>query len=70
MDADRVAADETMVGTDEIHLPRPSVWPMVVAAGISLLCAGIALVLVISLIGALVLALGLSGWIQEISRGH
>ena len=70
MDVDRVAADETTLGPDDIHLPRPSVWPMVVAAGIRLLCAGIALVLVISLIGALVLALGLGGWIQEMSRGH
>lgn len=50
---------------DPIHLPDPSVWPVVLAGGISLICAGIAVGRIVGLVGAALFAIGLAGWIQE-----
>jgi len=52
----------------EIHLPRPTMWPAVMAAGITLLMAGLLLSLLFSLAGLLLFALALAGWIGELSH--
>ena len=50
------------------HLPPPSVWPVTLGAGVTLLAFGIPTSLWFSLFGAVVMALGLVGWIREMVR--
>jgi hypothetical protein len=65
------AAERTDPGRrGAIHLPPPSIWPLVVAGGISLLTAGVAVGPVVGVVGAALLVIGLGGWIQEMRRGH
>ncbi|MHB8647584.1 MAG: hypothetical protein ACYDAR_17525 [Thermomicrobiales bacterium] len=52
------------------HLPRPTYWPVVLAAGVMFLAWGIVTTLAITVIGLLLLALGLGGWIGELRHGH
>ncbi len=52
------------------HLPRPTYWPVVLAAGVMFLAWGIVTTIAISIIGVALLALGLGGWIGELRRGH
>jgi hypothetical protein len=51
------------------HLASPSVWPCTVAGGFTLLVFGILTSLALSLLGLLVMVLGLAGWIQELRHG-
>ena len=51
-----------------VHLPRPTVWPMVLAGGIALLLAGLVLSFVFSLAGVVLFGLALAGWIRELRR--
>ena len=50
----------------DVHLPSPSIWPAVCAAGITLVLFGILTSLVLSAVGALLIALALAGWIREL----
>ncbi len=52
------------------HLPRPTYWPVVLAVGILFLAWGIVTTIAISVIGLLLLALSLGGWIGELRHGH
>jgi hypothetical protein len=52
------------------HLPRPTYWPVVLAAGVVFLAWGIVTTLAISIIGLALLALALGGWIGELRRGR
>ena len=54
----------------QVELPGPSPWPMILAAGITLFCAGFALGAVVGVVGFLTLAIALGGWIQEMRHGH
>ncbi len=51
-------------------LPRPTYWPVVMAAGIVFMTWGIATTLAISAIGLALFALALGGWIGEWRHGH
>jgi hypothetical protein len=51
------------------HVPSPSVWPATVGAAVALLAFGVATSLALSALGALLLAFGLYGWIQELRHG-
>jgi hypothetical protein len=51
-----------------VHLPRPTVWPMVMAAGIVLGLSGLVLTLAFTLAGSIVFAIALAGWIRELRR--
>ena len=51
------------------HLPRPTYWPVVLAFGIMLLAWGIVTTLAISVIGLVIFALGLGGWIGDLRHG-
>ncbi len=51
------------------HLPRPTYWPVVLAFGIALLAWGIVTTFAITVIGLVLLALGLGGWIGELRHG-
>jgi hypothetical protein len=52
------------------HLPRPTYWPVVLAFGIVLLAWGVVTTLAITVIGLVLFALGLGGWIGELRHGH
>jgi hypothetical protein len=52
------------------HLPRPTYWPVVLAAGVVFLAWGIVTTIAISIIGLVLLALALGGWIGELRHGH
>jgi len=56
----------------DIEMPRPTSAPMLVALGIVLLGAGVALNLVLSAVGAVILIVGLGAWINSLlpGRGH
>jgi hypothetical protein len=55
-----------------VELPRATAWPLVLALGIALLAAGLATNLAFSVVGGMLLALGLGGWIWQLlpGRGH
>jgi hypothetical protein len=55
-----------------VEMPRATVWPIVVALGVTMLGAGWATNLVLSLVGAVLFVLGLFGWVQQLlpGRGH
>jgi cytochrome c oxidase subunit 1 len=49
----------------EIHLPPPSIWPLIMAAGITFLLFGLVTNLVFSAVGVLLIVAALGGWIGE-----
>ena len=51
------------------HLPGPSVWPLTVGAGVTLLAFGVVTSVLLSLLGLLLLGYGLAGWIGEMRHG-
>jgi hypothetical protein len=51
-----------------VHLPRPTVWPMVLAGGIALLLAGLVISFIFSVAGMVLFGLALAGWIRELRR--
>ena len=51
------------------HLPAPSLWPATVGAAVALMAFGVATSLALSALGALLVAFGLFGWIQELRHG-
>jgi hypothetical protein len=53
---------------EAIHLPPPSIWPVVLAVGISLLLLGLVLNLVLLLFGVLITAASLALWIRDARR--
>jgi hypothetical protein len=54
---------------EQHRLPAPSVWPATVGMGVMLMAFGIATNLYFSLAGAVFLAIGLVGWIQDLRHG-
>jgi hypothetical protein len=48
------------------HLPAPSIWPATVGAAVALMAFGVATSLALSVLGIVLLAFGLFGWIQEL----
>ena len=53
-------------GGGEVHLPEPSIWPVVLALGITLLLFGVVSSYVFSAAGVLLIAGALAGWIGEL----
>ena len=51
------------------HVPRPSIWPVALALGVSIACAGVITHWVILVGGALLAALALAAWIVDTVRG-
>jgi hypothetical protein len=51
---------------DVVQLPSPTVWPMVLALGISLLLAGMVTNAAIGLLGVLLAAMGSVGWFFQV----
>jgi cytochrome c oxidase subunit 1 len=48
-----------------IHMPSPSYWPLVVAAGLPVVAIGLIYLRAISVIGAVIVLFGVYGWAQE-----
>src|SRR5262245_1291844 len=59
-------------GLESVEIPESTAWPIVLALGITLLGAGLVTSLALSLVGAVLLVLALSGWIGQLlpGRGH
>jgi hypothetical protein len=51
-------------------LPAPTYWPAALAFGIVLLCWGIVTSWIVGLVGGIVLAVALVGWIGDLRHGH
>ena len=51
-------------------LPRPTYWPAALAFALVLVAWGIATTYLISIIGAILLAISLAGWIGELLHDH
>jgi hypothetical protein len=53
------------------HVPSPSISPVTVAGGVTLVGMGLLTgALALSLLGVVFMVLGLYGWIQELRHGH
>ncbi len=79
-DSDRIESVETRPaghspGSSEgasqmsFHLPSPSLWPVVVAAGLTLLFFGFIIHPGFVAMGILLMILGLGRWVGELLRG-
>lgn len=54
---------------EEHGLPRPTLWPLVMGAGVTLLVASVVTNLVVGAAGLLLLALAVRGWIGDLLGG-
>ncbi|MEO6796105.1 MAG: cytochrome c oxidase subunit 4 [Candidatus Dormibacter sp.] len=55
-------------GHEAIHLPPPSIWPVVLAVGIATLLLGLVLNLVLLVIGAVITVAALALWVRDARR--
>jgi hypothetical protein len=53
-----------------IEMPRPTAWPMVVAVGVALALGGGATSYAMMIVGAVILILGIGGWIAQLRQGQ
>jgi len=49
-----------------VHLPRPTAWPIILAFGFTMLCAGLVTTLYVSLFGAVFMAVACVGWFRQV----
>ena len=52
--------------SDSITLPAPTVWPMVTALGVTLMCGGLVTHAAVSAVGVLLALIGAVGWWREV----
>ncbi len=64
--AKNAAAPHGETGIESIHLPSPTVWPMVLALGVTLLVAGLITNAAISLLGAVFAVAASVGWFRNV----
>jgi hypothetical protein len=71
-DAQTWPPPDTPGAPDSVEMPRPTAAPVVLALGITLLAAGVALDTAFLVVGAVVVVAGLSIWIAQLlpGRGH
>ncbi|GAC1319154.1 MAG: hypothetical protein NVSMB2_14300 [Chloroflexota bacterium] len=53
----------------KVHLPTPSVWPATVGLGVALLGLGFISSLYLVAAGLTLMAIGVSGWVQDMRHG-
>lgn len=64
------ATEDTATPPEEaVHLPEPSVWPVTLALGFTLLAAGLVVHATFAVAGALLIILAAWGWVGELRRG-
>jgi hypothetical protein len=51
-------------------LPRPTYWPVALAFGVVFALGGIVTAYVVSLVGVLLIAIAIAGWIGELRHEH
>ena len=51
-----------------IHLPPPSIWPVLLAVGIALLLTGLILIRVMAIVGAVITVVSIALWIRDARR--
>jgi hypothetical protein len=49
-----------------IHLPRPTAWPMLLAAGVTMLIAGLITNPLFAVAGLVAVGFALNGWFEEV----
>src|SRR5262249_41246198 len=71
-DAQASPQPEALATPDSVEMPRPTAAPVVLALGMTLLAAGVALGTAFLVVGAVVVVTGLSIWIVQLlpGRGH
>jgi hypothetical protein len=59
-------------GHESVEVPRATVWPIVLALGITLMGAGLASSMALSVVGAVLFVFGVGGWTGQLlpGRGH
>jgi hypothetical protein len=67
-EADRDMRDAPADEASAFHLPRPTAWPAVMAAGITLFMAGFIINTLFMLAGVVIFGVALAGWIGELRR--
>jgi hypothetical protein len=50
----------------EIEVPAPTAWPLVLALGFTLICAGLLTSVSVSVLGAVLAVVGCAGWFREV----
>jgi hypothetical protein len=55
---------------DEIHMPPNSWWPLVAAVGLTFLLTGLIVGPVLWIPGAIVLLVGIGGWIRDARKEY
>jgi hypothetical protein len=60
----RQEAPEATPGT--VNLPAPTAWPIILAFGITLLCAGLLTTASVSILGAILFVTGCVGWFRDV----
>lgn len=55
---------------DRVEMPKPTVWPMVLSLGLTLIAAGIALSYAFSVIGGMLFFVALVGWMRDLLPGQ
>ncbi|WP_089842109.1 hypothetical protein [Granulicella pectinivorans] len=58
--------DHAHHNADVVQLPSPTAWPMVLALGISLICAGMVTNIVVGLLGLLLTLMSSVGWFLQV----
>src|SRR5262245_13664674 len=56
--------------SEMVEMPVATIWPLVLALGVTLLLGGIATNLTFSVVGAVLTATGLVGWISQLLPGQ
>ncbi len=51
-----------------VHAPAPTVWPAVLATGVTLAAAGVVTSPLFILAGAVISAVALAGWVADMAR--
>src|SRR5262245_55732374 len=63
---------ELHAGSDRgsVELPRPTAWPLVLSLGLALAAVGVVAGPAFLLVGGVVFAVGLAGWVAELLPGE
>jgi hypothetical protein len=64
------AVAETPAGEQALHLPRPSVWPVVLALGVALSLLATVVHFALAVVGVPLAALAVAAWVRDVLRQH
>jgi hypothetical protein len=55
-----------MKNNEKIEMPAPTAWPLVLAFGLTLVCAGLVTAASVSILGAIIAFTGAAGWFRDV----